>query len=187
MIDTAARSTQPQRASWLIWSVLGIIAFFSQLYEGAGFSLWFAGVQVSGTLLVFALSIWCGAGCYLKKSDYAVLMAAAVGLCLWYFTENAGYALLVTISISLLGGSVTVIKAFRDPESETMTTWVISLLASACALVSVGKVDLILMAYPLYLFTLCTAIVLGMLLGKFVQREIAIRIRVDSDLVDIHL
>ena len=53
IIDTVARRTQPQRASWLIWSVLGSIALISQIYEGATSSLWFAGVQVSGTIIVF--------------------------------------------------------------------------------------------------------------------------------------
>ncbi len=185
IIDTAALRTRPQRASWLIWSVLGLIAFFSQVYEGAGASLWFAGVQVSGTIIVFILSICCGVGCYLKRSDYAILIAAAIGLALWYYTENAAYALLITISISLLGGSVTVIKAFRDPDSETMTTWTFSLLASICALLSIGKVDLILMAYPFYLLTLYTAIVLAMLLGKLAQKDIKTGLL--HEVVDIQL
>ncbi len=57
ILDTLAKRTNPQRASWLIWSVLGSIAFFSQLFEGASSSLWFAGVQVTGTISVFLLSI----------------------------------------------------------------------------------------------------------------------------------
>ena len=185
IVDTARNRTHPQRASWLIWSVLGSIAFFSQLYEGAGASLWFAAVQVSGTILVFILSIRCGSGTYLKRSDFAILLIALIGLILWHLTENAAYALAITISISLMGGSVTIIKAFKEPESETMSTWVISLIASVCALVSVGKLDFILLAYPAYLFVLYSAIVLAMLLGKLIKREIASQLR--SEIVDIQL
>lgn len=166
IIDTLARRTTPQRASWLIWSVLGSIAFFSQVYEGATDSLWFAGVQISGTLTVFLLSIFVGAGNFLNKADYAILAAAGVGLVLWYYTESAAYALAITISISLLGGSMTVIKAYRDPESETWITWLVSFIASVCAVVSVGQFDLVLLAYPLYLFTLYGAIVIAMMLGS---------------------
>jgi len=185
IVDTANKRTHPQRASWLIWSVLGSIAFFSQIYEGAGASLWFAAVQVSGTIIVFVLSIRSGSGTYLKSSDCVILFAAVIGIILWYFTENAAYALAITISISLMGGSVTVIKAFKEPESETMSTWVISLIASVCAIVSVGKVDFILLAYPLYLFVLYCAIVFAMLLGKLIKREIANQLR--SEIVDIQL
>ncbi|MEM7057967.1 MAG: hypothetical protein AAF557_10300 [Pseudomonadota bacterium] len=166
IIDTLARRTRPQRASWLIWSVLGSIAFFSQVFEGASESLWFASVQVSGTIIVFLLSIIIGVGSYLNRSDYFVLLAAAVGLVLWYYTDTAVYALAITISISLLGGTVTIIKAFQDPESETMSTWAISGVASVFAIIAVGKPDLVLLAYPLYLFTLNGAIVMAMTLGR---------------------
>ena len=169
IIDTIRRLTQPQRASWLIWSVLGSIAFVSQVYEGATDSLWFAGVQVSGTLLVFVLSVWVGIGSYLSKTDYLILLIALMGLVLWYFTDTAAYMLAITISISLLGGVPTVIKAHRNPDSETLITWVASLIASVCALLSVGKIDLIILAYPLYLFTLYLAFVTAILAGRRAQ------------------
>lgn len=166
IIDTIARRTNPQRASWLIWSVLGSIAFFSQVFEGAGASLWFAGVQVSGTLIVFLLSIWLGVGGFLDRTDAFVLGTAATGLVLWYFTDTAAYALAITIAISLLGGTVTVAKAFRNPDSETMSTWAISFTASLCAIAAIGRPDWILLAYPLYLLTLNGSIVVAIVLGR---------------------
>ena len=171
ILDTIARRTKPQRASWLIWSVLGSIAFFSQLFEGASSSLWFAGVQVSGTISVFLLSIWLGVGGFLNRSDCLVLFCAALGLVLWYFTDTAVYALGITISISLIGGAVTVVKAFRNPESETMTTWFASMVASMCAIASVGKLDWVILAYPLYLLVLNGSIVIAMILGRHRSME----------------
>jgi hypothetical protein len=176
--DTISRRTRPQRASWLIWSVLGSIAFCSQLYEGATASLWFAGVQVTGTIVVFVLSIGLGVGGFFNRQDCFVLLGALAGLVLWYFTETAVYALCITISISLLGGSVTVLKAFRDPQGETMSTWFLSLIASACAIVSVGALDWVILAYPLYLFTLNGAIVVAMLLGQMRESEAAFDIEI---------
>lgn len=166
ILDTLSNRTQPQRASWLIWSILGSIALTSQIVEGATDSLWFAGVQVGGTILVFLLSIRLGVGGFLNRSDFGVLICAAIGLGLWSITESSLYALGISISISLLGGSVTVLKAYRNPESETMTTWAFSFIAACFALLSVGHFDLILMAYPLYLFVLNGAIVAAILLGR---------------------
>lgn len=173
IIDTLQKRTQPERASWLIWSTLGSIAFFSQVYEGATDSLWFAGVQVSGTIVVFLLSIKLGAGDYFSRKNQVIFFVAFCGLVAWYFTETAVYALAITISISLLGGSVTVQKAFYDPESETMSTWVLALIASVCAVLSVGEVDWILLAYPLYLLTLYTGIVGAMILGRMRQKSMS--------------
>ncbi len=117
-------------------------------------------------MIVFLLSIWLGVGGFLNRTDALVLAAAATGLVLWYFTDTAIYALAITISISLLGGTVTVLKAFRDPDSETMSTWFISMIASVMAIVSVGTLDWVILAYPLYLFTLNGAIVAAMALGR---------------------
>jgi len=171
IIETVKKRTQPDKASWLIWSTLGSIAFFSQVYEGATASLWFAAAQVSGTIIVFLLSIRLGAGEYLCRKNQVIFLGALCGLTAWYFTETAVYALAITISISLLGGSVTVLKAYHNPQSETLSTWVLALLASVFAVLSVGKIDWIILAYPLYLLTLYTAIVVAMLLGQMDKKS----------------
>lgn len=165
VVDTLERRTQPLRATWLIWGVLASISFVSQLAEGASVSLWFAGVQTGGTLVILLLSIWFGTGGYVNLRDGAVLALAALGLLLWFLTDSAVYALGIAISVSLLGGSVTVWKAFRDPGSETMSTWALGLVASVFGLWSVGAPDPVLIAYPLYLITLNAAIVVAMIVG----------------------
>lgn len=164
--DTLYGLTEPQRASWLIWSCLSAIAFCGQLAEGASQSLWFAGAQVSGTVIVTLLSIRRGKGSFLTRPDERVLWLALIGIIIWYFTESAVYALAVTITISLLGGTLTVLKAYRNPDTETATTWVLSFIAACCAIASVGTLDWVLLAYPLYLFTLNGAIICALVLGR---------------------
>lgn len=164
--DTLAGRTKPQRASWLIWSMLSTIALFSQFHEGAGPSLLFAGVQVTCTLVVFGLSSWVGTNNRLRHTDHLIFMVAGFGLVLWYFTNSAAYALAVTISISLLGGAATVLKTYRDPGSETCITWVVSFVASGCAMLAVGRIDPVLLAYPLYLLVLYGAILGAIFLGR---------------------
>ena len=95
--DIVLGHTQPQRACWLIWSILGSVALASQISEGAMASLGFAIVQVGGTILVFAMSIICGVGRFLRPGDWAVLALAPLGLILWYFTDNSAYGLGMTI------------------------------------------------------------------------------------------
>lgn len=164
--DTLAGRTCPQRASWLIWSVLGAIALGSQIYEGASASLWFASIQVGGTVSVFVLSIWRGTGTFVNSADACVLFAAAIGLLAWALTDTAVYALAITITISLMGGAMTVAKAYHAPGTETLTMWLSSLFAAALAMAAVGTWDWVLLAYPLYLFTLNGAIVVAMSMGQ---------------------
>ncbi|MEX3016881.1 hypothetical protein [Gymnodinialimonas hymeniacidonis] len=172
--DIVMGRTQPQRACWLIWSILGSIAVASQISEGAMASLGFAMVQVGGTILVFAMSIVCGVGRFTRPRDWFVLALAAVGLLLWALTSNAAYALGITITISLLGGSLTVVKAYQEPQSETLSTWITFWIASALAALAVGAWDAVLLAYPLYLLTLYTAILGAIALGRMRTRTACI-------------
>jgi len=145
---------------------LGSIAFFSQVYEEATHSLWFAGVQVGGTIVIFLLSIPLGARRYMSGRNKIIFLMAFAGLVAWYYTDTAVYALAITIGISLLGGTVTVRKAYCEPETETLSMWVMALLASVCAVLSVGEFDWVILAYPLYLLTLYMAIVIAILMGQ---------------------
>jgi len=165
IVDIIREKTRPDRACWLIWAVLSSISFVSQVSEGATMSLMFAGVQSAGTILISVLSIWRGHGRFLGRRNLMLFAVASVGLVLWYATDVAVYALLISIGISLMGGAVTVVKAYKEPDSETLSTWTIAWSASICAIFSVGAVDLVVLAYPLYLLTLYSGIIAATLMA----------------------
>ena len=166
VFDTLRGSTRPQRASWFIWSVLASISFFAQIAEGAVQSLWFAGVQTGATVLIFLLSLKRGTGGLHSLVDIAILCVAAMGVALWIYTDTPAYALIIAIGVSLLGGTVTITKAYAAPNSETLSTWATCFIASGFAMLAIGSVDWMLLAYPAYLFTLNGAIVLAIFLGR---------------------
>jgi hypothetical protein len=163
--DILKLTTKPERASWLIWSFLGSIAFFSQLAKGASDSLWLTGVQTFGVLIVFLLSIKFGYG-GLRKLDIFSLIGAGFGLILWYLTNEPATALFIVIAIDAIGGFLTAIKSYREPESETLITWVLSGIAGVFAAIAVGSIDFILLSYPIYIFLINFAVVLAIILGR---------------------
>lgn len=163
--DILLHKTKPERASWLIWSVLGGIAFFSQLAKGATNSLWLAGVQAFGVIIVFLLSLRFGTGGLVKK-DYIALFFAGVGLMIWYFTKEAATALFIIIGVDGIGSVLTAHKAYLDPESETVSTWILAGLSGFFAILSVGSFNIVLLSYPIYIFLINLIIVSAILLGK---------------------
>jgi hypothetical protein len=60
--DTVRGSTRPHRGTWLIWSVLAIVACLSQRADGASWSLIMAAAQAVLTGVIFLLSIRRGEG-----------------------------------------------------------------------------------------------------------------------------
>ena len=162
--DILKGTTKPERASWLIWSVLGLIAVTSQLSKGATDSIWMTVAQSTGTIIIFLLSIKCGFG-GLARRDFIALVAAGTGLCLWFLTNDAIYALAITIVIDGIGAFLTALKSYEFPDSETVITWVLGLTSAVLGTISVGRIDPILMAYPIYVFLANSSVLLGIYLG----------------------
>ncbi len=167
--DMFRGTTKPQRATWLIWTVLGSIAFFSQLAKGATDSLWMTGVQTVVVTLVFFLSIKYGVG-GLARRDVIALMVAVLGLVLWYLTKEAAIALFIVIFIDAVALSLTVIKAYKDPSTETTSALFLAAISGVFAILAVGSWNWILLAYPLYI-VLGNAVVLSAMTlgGKFAE------------------
>lgn len=163
--DIIKKTTRPERASWFIWTVLGGIAFFSQLAKGATNSLWMTAVSTLCVLTVFLLSLKHGEGGLVKR-DMVALAVALSGLVLWYFTKDATIALLIVIGVDLSGSVLTIIKAYEDPESETMSTWVLASISGLFGTISVGSLNWILLMYPLYILFANLAVTIAMILGR---------------------
>jgi hypothetical protein len=164
--DILLRTTKPERASWLIWTVLGFIAFFSQLAKGASHSLWLTGGQTVAVLVVLGLSLRYGVG-GLSRRDILALAVASLGLALWYLTSEPLWALGLVIFVDSIGTLLTALKAYKDPSSETMSTWFLSGTSGIFGSFAVGEMNGALLAYPLYIVVANYLIVAAMCVGKY--------------------
>ncbi len=163
--DTLSGTTQPERASWFIWTVLGSIAFFSQLAKGATASLWLTGVQAIGVTIIFLLSLKYGVGGLVKKDMFA-LAAAALGVVLWWLTREAAIALLIIIFVDTIGTVLTVMKAYQYPASETWSTWLLAGISGLFAALAVGEMNVILLIYPVYICLINISVLTAIYFGK---------------------
>lgn len=163
--DIVRKTTKPERASWLIWTVLGGIAFFSQLAKGATNSLWMTGISTLCVLTVFLLSLKHGEGGLVKR-DIAALSFAFVGLVLWYFTKDALVALIIVILVDLSGSILTITKSYNEPETETLSTWVLASISGLFGALSVGSFDWVLLMYPGYILLANAAVTIALIFGK---------------------
>ena len=163
--DIFRKKTKPQRMSWFIWLLLGYIAFFSLLLEGATNSLWLAFIEGLGITIVFLLSLKYGVGGAGKYDKFALIFTF-IALFVWYLTKNPAIALIISLLINAAGELLTIKKAYRAPESETLITWLLAGISGIFSMLSVGKLDLILLSYPFYICIANLAVVLAINLGK---------------------
>lgn len=170
LIDILKGKTKPQRATWFIWSVLGVIAFISQLRLDGGWSLVFVGLDGLGSLLVFLLSLKFGTGGW-ARLDRLALVIALIGVGLSFVIKQPVLALLGVVLADLSGAVLTVLKTFRHPESETAITWFFVGTASLLGVFSVGKLNLGLLIYPAYLTLANYGVLAAQGLGYTMRRK----------------
>ena len=163
--DIFKLTTKPQRATWFIWSVLSGIAFVAQITKGATDSLWLVGVQTIGVVIVFLLSLRYGVG-GLTKKDIGSLCAAGLGLLLWYVTSDAAVALVIAVCIDAVAGMLTLLKAYEHPDTETLSTWVLSGTAGIFGALAVGTFNFVLLLFPLYIVLINYAIAGAIIYGR---------------------
>jgi hypothetical protein len=160
--DTIKGETSPNRTSWFIWTTLALISFFSQKSSGATWSLCFIAIQVLGPLTVFMLSIKRGEGGF-EALDLFSLIGAIVGLLAWAVSGRPEMALYFNLSVDMFGVLPTLKKSYLDPSGETISLYVLTVVAAVLAGLSVGKLSPILLLYPVYIFLADGAVLVALL------------------------
>lgn len=145
--DMRRGTTRPHRGTWLVWTVLAIGAVIAHGAEGVRWSLLMLAVQAALTTLVLALSMRSGVG-GLTRVDGLLLSVAMVGIAGWAVAGDPMVATLCIIGADLLGLAMMAPKTWRDPGSETASTYALAALSGLLATGAVGSWELHLLLYP---------------------------------------
>ena len=145
--DTVRRSTRPHRGTWLIWGVLAIAVCMSQRADGASWSLVMAGTQVVLNALVIVLAIRLGTGA-MSAADTVLITIAGVGVAGWLIADEPIVATACVVAADLIATGMMLPKTWRDPDSETLSTFASASLVGALAAGSVGALEPSLLLYP---------------------------------------
>jgi hypothetical protein len=147
--DVLGGSTRPHRGTWLIWTVLAVIAFLSQRADGGSWSLVMVAVQAVLTGLIFLLAIRRGEG-GVAPGELAMIALAGAGVVGWAIADEPVVATVCVVAADLVAVGLMVPKTWRDPGSETLITFVLGSVSGALAAGAVGELDASLLLYPVY-------------------------------------
>lgn len=162
--DTLRGSTRPHRGTWLIWMSLSWVVLASNRADGAVWSTLPLAAQALQNCAIFALSIRRGEG-GVDLVDRLMLAVATVGVAGWFVFTDPTLATLAVIVADVMGAVMMLPKAWRDPSSETISTFVLSSVVGACALAAVGGFAFSLVIYPAY-YIVANGIIAGVLIYR---------------------
>lgn len=143
-------NTKPNRATWWILTVEGIIILASYYTLGARDTIWIPASYVLGSLIVAILSLRHGEGGW-TLLDKICLGGAGVSIVLWWLFADPFLALLTNIATDLFGLLPTIRKSYLHPRGENRAAWTLDSLASVINLFGVERWTLSLAVYPIYL------------------------------------
>jgi hypothetical protein len=147
--DIRRGTTRPHRGTWLIWSVLAIVVCLSQRADGASWSLLMPAAQAVLTSLTFLLAIRRGQG-GVDVWDRVAIGIAGGGVAGWMVADAPIVATACVVGADAIGAAMMVPKTYRDPDSETLSTFALASLGGALAAGAVGGTELALLIYPIY-------------------------------------
>lgn len=163
IVEIVKGKVRPERISWLLWTILGGVYFFSTIVD-EGATLFTLG-EVIAPVIIFVLSIKYGVGGK-SRFDLVSLTIAMVALVLLFILEGALISLLLALFIDAIGILLTVRKLRLDPTSESRTFWAMAGVAGVLALLSLQTYSLVAVLFPLYVVIISMIIVLEIHKGK---------------------
>lgn len=159
--DMRRGDTRPNRVTWLLWAVAPLLAFAVEIRSGVGLRALMTFTVGFGPLVVFAMSFSRSSGPWrLRPLDYLCATLSVLGTLAWLATRQGWVALAASIAADGLAALPTVVKSWRQPESESANVYVGSMANAGLTLLTVRHVSAPVVAFPLYILVLTTLQVL---------------------------
>jgi hypothetical protein len=148
--DIFKHKTQPHSYSWLIWTILQITTVVAMLKGGAGIGI--ASLAIGAPLcgFIFFLSFHYGTH-NIKVFDTICLIGALIAICVYLFLHDPLLTVIIITITDFIGFLPTLRKAYEEPNTETLSNYVLSSFSS---LLAIGALQRVNVTTSLYLISL---------------------------------
>jgi hypothetical protein len=167
-VHVSQKKTRPNRATWSILTLVGILILISYYDGGARETLWVPAVYVIGTFITALLSVfYYGEGGW-TPFDKRCLAIAIGSVLVWFilrsYVPHASLAvLLINIGIDFVGLLPTIRKSWCRPRFEDPTAWIIEFLSSFINLFAVTTWALTIDSFSIWVYPTYLATVNGII------------------------
>lgn len=121
------RQTKPTKSTWIIWTVLSSLTA-AGMYQAGALNAQIA-IIAFGDFFVVALAFRWGVPGW-SRLDIFCLSGAAIGIIGWAVTHNPVVAVLIGLSVTVIGSVPTIVKTWHRPDQEDLTAY--SLMVGSC-------------------------------------------------------
>lgn len=154
--NTIKGRTKPNRVTWFLWALAPLIAFAAQLSEGVQWQSVMTFMVGFGPLLIF-ISSFVNKDAFWKisKLDIFCGLVSVCALILWAITGAGLLAIALSIFADLVAGIPTLIKSYKDPESEHPSVFRNGALSALIILLTIDDWYFGVYGFALYILIIC--------------------------------
>ena len=139
--------TRPHPFTFLVWTILALIAAVAQFGDHAGPGAWSSAATAVIFAVTFIWSLFSGVR-NPTRGDWASLALSLAVIPFWVVTKNPALAVFLVAAIDAAGFYPTVRKSWHRPQDENMMAWFLNMLKLAASLLAMKNVSFVTIFYP---------------------------------------
>jgi hypothetical protein len=175
VIATLRGHARPNRVSWGVWSITAWLALAGQLDEGVGMPVLLTLTVALIPTLIFLASFVGGAYWQFTRLDITCAVLSGLTLLAWQLTASGTVVIVLSIAVDALAAIPTIIKAYRDPGSESHLAYTAGMFNAACTLGALDEFTVATSAFAIYFLTLCATVTVLLVLLPWLRLRSARR------------
>lgn len=165
IISILRNKTEPDKTTWLVFSLMGIITFIAYKDVGAHATLGIALANVIGPFVIFLLSLKFSD--WKDKNDLKYLILSLIAIALWRIYNSPLIGLMFNLFADFIAFMPTMVKSFLVPRTEDLLTWLLFTVGNIISLFAIEQWSFSIAIYPVYLLLTEGVVVILLLASHF--------------------
>ena len=161
IVDIFRNKTKPHIFTWVVWALVTFLAFLAQWQKGGGPGSWTTGVTGLITIFIAIISLKKGSR-DITTSDTIIFIFALLAIIPWWLMKDPTLSIVTLTIIDAIAFVPTFRKTIKDPESETLSSYVIHASRHSLSILALSTYNLATYIYPVVV-ALCNMIVIGII------------------------
>ncbi|MBU1033768.1 hypothetical protein KKI22_02335 [Patescibacteria group bacterium] len=180
LVATLKGRAKPNRVSWFLWTLAPMIAFAAEIDKGVGLTALMTFMTGFNPLLIVIASFINKKSYWkLNKMDYVYGSISVFAILIWKLTGEGNLAILFSIVADAFASIPTIIKSYREPETENSTSFLFFTINAGITILTIKVWTFAHWGFPIYIFILCATIYLlvkfklGLLIKAKIKQNLA--------------
>jgi hypothetical protein len=159
--DIFYKKTKPHVYTWLIWTLTTGTGVFAIWYGSGGFGALNLTVGLIFIFVIFLFSLKYGTK-DITKSDTIILFFAICAILVWWQLNQPLISIIMISVIDFLGYIPTFRKSYKQPWSETLSSWMLFVISDIFAIFALESYNALTLTYlstitmaNLFIFLIC--------------------------------